>query len=93
MTSFLMNGAVTAFGRTDRPFRVEQFAPWALIFWEGSNHWDDDESWNDGSSYPYEDALTDRHGRGSSVAFIDGHLEWMTNREWAEKLDESPGPL
>ncbi len=93
MTSFLMNGAVTGFGREDRTFRVEQFAPWALIFWEGSEHWDDDESWNDGSSYPYEDALTDRHGKGSSVAFIDGHIEWMTNQQWAEELSQSPGKL
>jgi prepilin-type N-terminal cleavage/methylation domain-containing protein/prepilin-type processing-associated H-X9-DG protein len=93
MTSFLMNGAVAGYGREPQAFRVEQFAPSALIFWEGSEHWDDDESWNDGSSFPYEDSLTDRHGKGCSVSYIDGHLDWMTNQTWAEELDRSPGPL
>ncbi len=93
MTSYLMNGAVAGFGREPHAFRVEQFAPSALIFWEGSEHWDDQESWNDGSSFPYEDALTERHGKGCSVSFIDGHLDWMTNQTWAEELVKSPGPL
>ena len=32
--------------------------------------------WNDGSSYPRENLLTDRHGLGASVGFFDGHVEY-----------------
>jgi len=32
--------------------------------------------WNDGSSFPREENLSDRHRKGANVAFLDGHVEW-----------------
>ena len=33
-------------------------------------------TWNDGASFPNEEALSDRHYKGASVAFLDSHIEW-----------------
>lgn len=32
--------------------------------------------WNDGSSAPNQEVLSDRHDKGANIAFLDGHVDW-----------------
>lgn len=89
-TSYLMNGAVVAFGRRSKRFstyRIDQFDPMAILFWETEG-----DGWNDGSSFPYE-GLNERHGRGATVTCPDGHAEWLERSEYDEELGKKPGRL
>ena len=36
--------------------------------------------WNDGSSYPSEEVLADRHFKGANISCFDGHVEWWDPR-------------
>ncbi|MEZ6244199.1 MAG: DUF1559 domain-containing protein [Phycisphaerales bacterium] len=93
ITSYQMNGGVIGYGRSlvDRwyhvGFRIQDFRPTSVIFWETQH-----EHWNDGSSFPTE-GQTERHGDGSTLALVDGACRWTTRAEWARQLDEMPGPL
>jgi prepilin-type N-terminal cleavage/methylation domain-containing protein/prepilin-type processing-associated H-X9-DG protein len=40
-----------------------------------------------------QSVMTSRHNGGSSVAVIDGHVEWYTAKKYAIALNISPGPL
>ena len=39
--------------------------------------------WNDGSSWPGEEVLADRHYKGANVSFYDGHVEWWNASAWS----------
>ena len=93
ITSYLMNGAVCAFGRLapTPSFKVHMLRPDAIIFFEADER-EGAGFWNDGSNYP-DEGTTVRHNRGSSVAVIDGHVEWLTAKAYAQKLEMGPGPL
>ncbi len=89
-TSYLMNGAVVAYGRRSKrysTYRVDQFDIMAILFWETEG-----DGWNDGSSYPYE-GLNERHGRGATVTCPDGHAEWLERTTYDEELAKHPGRL
>lgn len=109
-TSYLLNGALVGFGANSKrtaSFRVDQFRPDAIMFWEVEF-----EGWNDGSSYPTE-GLNSRHGKqnvrttgkpgdpklfnkgasGNTVSCIDGHTEWMTHIEYKVEMDKRPSRL
>lgn len=89
-TSYLMNGAVVAFGRVERrmsSYRIDQLNPMAILFWETEG-----DGWNDGSSFPYE-GLNERHGRGATVTCADGHAEWLERPEYDEEVEKKPGRL
>jgi hypothetical protein len=89
-TSYLMNGAVVAFGARRRirtTYRVDQLDTLAILFWETEG-----DSWNDGSSFPTE-GLNERHGRGATVTCPDGHAEWIERAEYDAALEKRPGRL
>jgi prepilin-type N-terminal cleavage/methylation domain-containing protein/prepilin-type processing-associated H-X9-DG protein len=105
MTSYLMNGAVISYGDTllTKPplglaknsspaFRVSKFTNSAdkiLLFEAYENRNTNGAHWNDGSSYPNEEVLTDRHGLGASVGFLDGHVEYYP-RDLFQHLASGP---
>jgi prepilin-type N-terminal cleavage/methylation domain-containing protein/prepilin-type processing-associated H-X9-DG protein len=81
MTSYLMNGAEYAYGGfpNGRPgLKITQFHNSAdcILFWENK------QNWNDGSSYPFEGFLADRHYLGANVAYLDGHVDWFDVSTW-----------
>jgi prepilin-type N-terminal cleavage/methylation domain-containing protein len=91
LTSYMMNGAVCGFGRltTQPSYKIQQFRPTAVIYFES----DEGQSvWNDGANFPSE-GTTARHNRGSCVAVIDGHVDWLNAKAYANVLALSPGPL
>ena len=89
-TSYLMNGATLDYGNgkynptgfTVNSTRFKQSAL-AVIFWEAvENSTTSGAPWNDGSSYPPETGLSDRHVKGGNVAFLDSHIEWWGPKEF-----------
>jgi prepilin-type N-terminal cleavage/methylation domain-containing protein len=86
-TSYLMNGAVTAFNRQSPAFRIYDFRPTSVIFWETEI-----EAWNDASSFPTE-GITKRHGSGATVGLIDGGCVWFARADWELELERKPGML
>jgi len=90
-TSYLMNGAVCNFSETT-PYRIYDFRPTSVIHWETDESTGTPSHWNDGSSFPWE-GLTKRHGRGATVALVDGGCVWMDHGQWDQELDRRPGKL
>jgi prepilin-type N-terminal cleavage/methylation domain-containing protein/prepilin-type processing-associated H-X9-DG protein len=88
MTNYLMNGATCSFGQESSPgvpkayvMKITKFKGDSILFWESNELNQKDVAWNDGSDSPNE-PLTRRHGKGASVGFIDGHIEWMALGDW-----------
>jgi len=92
LTQYLMNGAVCGYtdipavGCTRNAYKITAFNPDDVLFWEAQ-----DTLWNDGSSYPQEASLTDRHQTGAAIASMDGHIEWMGYNDfygliWVDQL-------
>jgi type II secretory pathway pseudopilin PulG len=48
-------------------------------------------AWNDGASYPRENFLSKRHGRGACVGHFDGSVGWMDRIDYVAEL-QRPGP-
>jgi prepilin-type N-terminal cleavage/methylation domain-containing protein len=84
ITSYIMNGAVCGYGflgnssNRGPSYKILQFRPNDIIYWEADDSLTSTDSWNDGSSFPSELGLTPRHGKGAAIACIDGHVEWMS---------------
>jgi prepilin-type N-terminal cleavage/methylation domain-containing protein len=95
LTSYLSNGAICGFGRLPESpypsFKLMQFRRDAIMYFE-ADETQNGGNWNDGSNYPNE-GTTVRHNRGTSVAVVDGHVEWCTAKKYAAQLLLSPGPL
>lgn len=103
MTSYLMNGAVQDYGGPV-PNRITKFKTHHVILWESgeTNLMNNGPPFNDGSSFPGE-WLTERHGNsnrvmgggakgsgGASIACFDGHVEWMSNKEYDVEKNKDP---
>jgi hypothetical protein len=94
LSSYIMNGAVCGFGHVPPPapsFQLRHFRPDAVIFIEADESKGAGE-WNDGANNPSE-GTTVRHNRGSCVAVIDGHVDWLNASNYSKQLALSPGPL
>jgi prepilin-type N-terminal cleavage/methylation domain-containing protein/prepilin-type processing-associated H-X9-DG protein len=90
MTSYLMNGAQCGYGavgggtKKNIPgAKINQFKQPSncVLFWEALEQRYEGQSltgavWNDGSSYPTEEVLADRHRKGANMGFVDSHVEW-----------------
>lgn len=92
LTSYLFNGAECGyggFGYTTPGIRLGQVnsPPTKIVLWEALEQRFMGQSntgavWNDGSSYPSEEVLADRHYHGANVSFYDGHVEWWSPVTW-----------
>lgn len=87
LTSYTMNGAQGGYGalgyfphKSIPGLRLTAFkqASQAVMFWEAT-----DPLWNDGSSYPTEAGITNRHYTGGNVSCFDGHVEWWLTSDFA----------
>ncbi len=92
ITSYLVNGAVLDWGLASAPYRIYQFRPDSVIVWESQENGSTGAPWNDGSSFPTE-GLTLRHGRGATVAVVDGSCVWFRRSDWDDELNVTPGRL
>lgn len=102
-TSYLMNGAVQDYGNIV-PNRITKFKTHHVILWESGETtlMNNGPPFNDGSSYPGE-WLSERHGNshrtagnsatgsgGASIACFDGHVEWMSHRDYDIEKNKDP---
>ena len=87
ITSYMMNGAASGYGRQMPPWRLNDMPGDGIIFWEVGTG-----SWNDGSSTPSED-ITRRHTDGAVVSRFGGSAIWMTYDEFYEEEARTPGKL
>jgi hypothetical protein len=86
MASYIMNGAVCAFGAQCPSFKTCRFRTDSILFWESGGNW------ADGSDYPSQ-GIAARHANGCDVAIIDGHVDRVSNANFSGMLNQSPGPL
>lgn len=81
MTSYIMNGAVTAYGRRPVPFRIGQMPGDSVILWDGTEEATTIAPFNDGGSYPYE-VVPGHHGTAVTCAVVDGSTVVMTSQDF-----------
>jgi prepilin-type N-terminal cleavage/methylation domain-containing protein/prepilin-type processing-associated H-X9-DG protein len=89
VTSYLMNGAMNCFS-LQKIYRITQFTSDSACFWEADER-NASNAFNDGSSYADESfvpaaagtaaAYQARHGKHSTIGFIDGHAEAIEHAE------------
>lgn len=100
ITSFLMNGAVVAYGdlaRGPRPFRLDQFRTKSAIFWDAEDGEIQSEQGiggdrSDGATWP--GALPKaRHGNSINIAVIDGAVIQMSMEAYQAEQLRTPGML
>ncbi len=99
MTTYTMNGSISAFGRftTEATYRehpaarLQEIPGGAWLMWATSTK-GDKWYWNDGSNDPHE-ALDDRHTGGATVSNVDGSSFWVTTDEFDQEEAKKPGLL
>ena len=106
LTSYIMNGAVCGYGTVGSKgaMPVRWMPSWKITDWRMPSEqilwWEAEEtgpggaggaSWNDGGSYPRENHLSRRHGRGACVGHFDGSAHWMDRIDYVAEL-QRPGP-
>ncbi|QOV91393.1 type II secretion system protein [Humisphaera borealis] len=94
VTSYLMNGSMNGFGRVTL-YKITQFKSDETCFWEADER---GNPFNDGSSFPDEsfrpagvgdsEAYAIRHGKYSTLGFIDGHAEAFPHDEILKLANE-----
>jgi len=103
LTSYLMNGAVNSFGRTNSAGKIllwksNHFKITDILFWEADER--NGAAWNDGASFPGESfdpttpsaaGLATRHGKVASMSFHDSHAEWMPHSEFYKLALQADG--
>jgi len=99
MTTYTMNGAISAFGaftseasyRAHPAAKIHELPSGAWMMWatdSKASKW----YWNDGSNDP-DEALDERHNGGATVSSVDGAAFWVTVEEFDAEETRRPGLL
>ena len=90
ISSYVMNGAVCGYYRTNPPVKLSHLPPAGVAFWECANNTADENQtlFNDGASSPDEN-VSARHGKVAIYGAFDGSARLMQLTVWAEKMDEA----
>jgi prepilin-type N-terminal cleavage/methylation domain-containing protein len=91
-SSFMMNGAVIAYGRSDRSYRLTMFPSTAIILWDANEKPDFGPPFNDGASYPHE-IVPGHHGQGVPCVSFDGAGVFLAGDQFAKEQQSFPGRL
>jgi prepilin-type N-terminal cleavage/methylation domain-containing protein len=90
MTSFIMNGAVVAYGDANRSFRIDQFRSGDVIMWDANET--GGAAFNDGASYPSE-IRPGHHGDGINGVSMEGAVVYLDGPTFQRELEKRPGRL
>jgi len=90
LTSYIMNGAVVAYAKPDKCFRIDQFRPDAEIMWDANEQ--GDVAFNDGASFPNE-IVAGHHGAGVNCGGVDGSAAYLNGKEFPQQQNLKPGRL
>ncbi|CAN5848657.1 hypothetical protein BH11PLA1_BH11PLA1_14760 [soil metagenome] len=88
MTSFIMNGAVVAYGRMSFPARISQFRPDAVILWDGNEQVEFGPPYNDGASFPRE-VVPGHHGTAVTCMAVDASSVTLPQADFFALRDAS----
>jgi prepilin-type N-terminal cleavage/methylation domain-containing protein len=88
MTTYIMNGAVVAYGDANRSFRISQLPSNAILMWDANE--EGAVAYNDGASFPTE-IRPGRHGNAVTTAAVDGSSIFFTATTFLEEIDKKPG--
>jgi prepilin-type N-terminal cleavage/methylation domain-containing protein len=80
-TSYVWNGAINGYqdALAGRPYKITQFKPLSVLMWETDER--TPFFFNDSSSFP-DEGISERHGKGATIALFSGSTERITVREW-----------
>jgi prepilin-type N-terminal cleavage/methylation domain-containing protein len=100
VSSYIMNGAVCAFGRLNRPkYKLGQFNSSAYVHWEPDiklfgTVWDANKG-HDASQYPsLDEGIGRRHKRGAVITAFDGHVIFIRFEDFQREQNQNkPGLL
>jgi prepilin-type N-terminal cleavage/methylation domain-containing protein len=108
LTSYLMNSRLNCYesgGAKFAIYKITAFRANDIAFWEVEDQSDVGPGvdlsgrWNDGCNRP-DEGLTLRHGGGKKgkstggiVSCMDGHVEWITRKEFDEEANKRPSRL
>ena len=95
-TSYLMNGCVIRGSTAGDSFNWDRgalgytyknsaFRGTDMLLWESDDS--DAGNFNDGSSHPYE-GWTFRHSRGAIIGLMDGHVEFIQDKKYAQLAND-----
>jgi prepilin-type N-terminal cleavage/methylation domain-containing protein len=88
MTSYIMNGVVTGYGRQAFPYRVDQLQGDAVILWDGNEQVKFGPPYNDGASFPRE-VVPGHHGDAVTCVAIDASGVVMNKTEFYALRDSN----
>ena len=101
VSSYIMNGAVCAFGNYSRPkYKLAQFNPSAYVQWEpkvnneggGPNGPYAYNTGHDASQIPNaKEGIGNRHGKGAGILGFDSRVHWITLKTF-DKEANLPAP-
>jgi prepilin-type N-terminal cleavage/methylation domain-containing protein len=93
-SSYVMNGAVCGYGRTNVVMKLSALSPAGVAFWEGNNATaaDNINLFNDGASSPNENT-SGRHGNVAILGSFDGSASLMLILTWGQKALGGPNEL
>lgn len=90
LTSFIMNGAVVAYGDAGKSFRLDQFDAGDAILWDANEQ--GPVAFNDGASFPSE-ISPGHHGDGIDAGSMDGAVVYLDGPTFQAELQRRPGRL
>ena len=102
VSSYIMNGAVCAFGNFSRPnFKISQFNPAAYVHWEpkvnnegGARGPFAYNTGHDASQIPNDqEGIGNRHGKGAGIIGFDSRVHWISIRQFNLEAARHPGLL
>ena len=77
-SSYVLNGSINAFS-TARAYKITQFKPLSFLMWETDER--TPFFLNDSSSFP-DEGISERHGKGATIALFSGSTERIAVRKW-----------
>ena len=103
LSSYTINVVIVQFLLPNTPsMRMTRFKQDSILFWEPEESGPGAAAfvWDDGTSAADQSPLTTRHGpmkanpreRSSAVGIIDGHVEFVTRRQWNDWNQVGPFP-
>lgn len=90
MTSYIMNGAVVAYGDGNRSFRIDQFRSGDVVMWDANEQ--GPVAFNDGASFPSE-IQPGHHGDGINGGSAEGAIIYLDGPSFRRELEHRPGKL
>jgi prepilin-type N-terminal cleavage/methylation domain-containing protein len=87
LTSYIMNGAVTGYGRMRVPYRLGQMRSDACLLWDANEQPESGPPYNDGASFPFE-IVPGHHGLSITCLAADASSVTLRNDEFVALVQD-----